>query len=55
MMVYWRFIRDAPSEWKFGYVTWLTNGLVRMGRWNMDTTYGPVVDPKEIEMKEYAR
>ncbi len=54
-MVYWRFKRDAPSAWVFGYMVRLSNGLVRMGLWNGDTYHGLVVDLNEIETKEYSR
>lgn len=55
MMVYWRFKRDTPSPWRFGFMIQLNNGLVRMGLWNGDTYHGPVVDLDEIELKEYSR
>jgi len=55
MNVWWRFKRDAPSAWAFGFQTQLPGpgGLVRMGLWAGDTTHGPVVSLNEIETKEY--
>ncbi len=53
-MVWWRFKKNAPGEYRFGYCTSAESGqLVRMGRWNGDTTGGCVVDPYEIEWKDY--
>lgn len=52
-MVYWRFKKTTPGPWVFGYVTYLNNGLIRMGYWNGNSHSGPIVDPKEIEWKEY--
>ena len=51
-MVYWRF-KEGERSWKFGYVTDAGKSLIRMGRWNGDTIGGFVVDPKDIEWKEY--
>jgi hypothetical protein len=51
-MVYWRFQSEAPCEWKFGYVTYAKGcNLIRMGRWNGDSTGGPIVSTSEIEWK----
>jgi len=47
---YWRFIGD--KEYKYGYPTRADKGLVRMGLWNGDYTKGPLVDIKEIEVKD---
>ncbi len=52
-MVYWRFKTSNPTPWRFGYVSQVTSGLIRMGFWNGDTTRGPVVDPEETEWKEH--
>ena len=52
-MVYWRFKRDTPCEWRFGYTTNMPHGLIRMGRWNGDTTGGVVVSKGEIEWKPW--
>lgn len=53
--LYWRFKRNAPCEWRYGYCTWLGNGMVRMGAFNGDISHGSVVDPIEIEWREYSR
>ena len=53
MLMYWRFKRDAPGPWHFGYQTPVGSGLVRMGLWHGDTSRGPIVDPAEIETREY--
>lgn len=53
-MVYWRVRNSQPGTgWRFGYVTRLNNGLVRMGLWNGDTEGGAVVSESEIETKPY--
>ncbi len=53
-MVWWRFKKNVPSSWTFGYVTYESgHDLVRMGRWNGDTMGGSVVSAYEIEWKEY--
>lgn len=52
MMVYWRFKRAAPCEWRFGFMTPAKAGLYRMGFWNGDTQHGPIVDLAEIETRE---
>lgn len=55
MMVWWRFKRNTPCEWRFGWMTHLdgSSGLIRMGLWHGDTILGPVVSRDEIEMKDY--
>lgn len=53
-MVHWRFKDGMTSEYRFGYVTYLTDGLIRMGRWNGDTVGGAVVNPAEIEWRAYS-
>ena len=55
MMVFWRFKKDKPGPWFFGYKTTVrgSQGLVRMGLYNGDTTNGPIVDPSEIETRPY--
>ena len=57
MMVYWRFKKNSPGPWFFGYRTSISgsHGLVRMGLWNGDTTNGPIVDPYEIETRPFTR
>lgn len=53
-MVYWRFRRNVPCEWRFGYVTYAQgHDLIRMGQWNGDRTNGSVVSATEIEWKRY--
>lgn len=51
--IYWRFKGD--KAWKYGYPIKEDKGLVRMGRWHGDTVGGPVVDLKEIEVKEWSQ
>jgi len=53
MMVYWRFKQEAPTPWKFGYVRYINENMIRMGRWNGDSVDGPVVSVNEIEWREY--
>lgn len=55
MSVWWRFKRDAPGPWHFGFKTDVGSGLVRMGHYNGDYSGGVVVDPTEIETKPYTR
>lgn len=52
-MVFWRFKKNAPGAWQFGFVTDAGPGLVRMGRWHGDRAGGLVVDPNEIEWRNY--
>lgn len=53
-MIYWRFKRNAPGAWKFGYVSHTARSdMLRMGNWNGDTMGGSLVDPTEIEWREY--
>ena len=52
IMVYWR--PKGHVNWRFGYTSNAnSHGLIRMGRWNGDTTGGYVVSVNEIEWKEY--
>jgi hypothetical protein len=53
--VYWRFKRNVPGPWHYGWVSEAGAGLWRMGCWNGDTVHGPVVDPWEIEYRAYPR
>lgn len=53
VMVYWRFKRNAPGPWQFGYTSQAGGGLVRMGRWNGDVNGGQIVDPYEVEVRDY--
>lgn len=50
-MCWWRF--KGEKAYRFGYATRVSSGLFRMGYWNGDTTNGSVVDPLDIEWKEY--
>ena len=51
-MCYWR--GKGMVEWRFGYCTYVSgSNLVRMGRWNGDTSGGSVVDIGDIEWKTY--
>lgn len=54
-MVYWRFKSKVGGyEYRFGYVTYISgHNMIRMGRWNGDTTGGPIVDCNEIEWQPY--
>ncbi len=52
-MCYWRFKGTGP--YKFGYCTYLSGGLIRLGSYNGDTMGGSIVDPWEIEWKRYSR
>lgn len=54
MSVYWRFKNDVPGPWRYGWMTQVGSGLVRMGWWNGDTTRGPIVDPNEIETRPHS-
>jgi len=47
--IYWRF--KGETSYRYGYPTQMTNGLVRIGRWNGDTIGGVVVDLKDIEVR----
>ena len=49
-MVYWRFKRNIPGAWVFGYVTYVQGyDLIRMGNFNGDNTGGYLVSVSEIE------
>lgn len=50
-MVWWRF-KGVIGPYRFGYVTYESGDMVRMGNWNGDTMGGTVVDAHEIEWKE---
>lgn len=51
-MYYWRF--KGSGAWRFGYCTHLENAtLVRMGNYNGDMMGGVIVDPNEIEWRNY--
>ncbi len=53
-MIFWRFKEKAPCSWRFGYCTYLGE-MIRLGCWNGDTMGGAIVDPSEIEWREYQR
>lgn len=51
-MCYWR--AKGSVEWRFGYCTYVSGpDMVRMGRWNGDTSGGSVVSIGDIEWKRY--
>lgn len=50
-MYWWR--QKGALQWRFGYCTNESGGLVRMGRWNGDCDGGSVVSPFDIEWKAY--
>lgn len=50
-MYWWR--QKGALEWRFGYCSLCSGGLVRMSAWNGDTTGGVVVDPVDIDWKEF--
>ena len=50
--VWWRFTTQGGA-WRYGYVTPVGHGLIRVGIWHGDTTRGPVVSVDEIETKPY--
>ena len=50
-MCYWRFKGD--NAWRFGYCTYASGGLYRMGNWNGDTSGGTLVDPADVETRNY--
>jgi len=52
-MVYWRFKKDVPGPFIFGYTTYESGNLIRLGRYNGDVCGGYVVDVKEIEWRAY--
>lgn len=51
-IVYWR--PKGHINWLFGYVTYCSGGLIRMGSYYGDNMGGYVVDPSEIEWRSYA-
>ena len=46
---YWKFIDE--KTWRYGWPTSVGHGLVRMGQWAEDKTMGPIVDPKDVEVR----
>lgn len=52
-MYWWRF--KGVGEWRFGFAGRAGDySLVRMGRWNGDYDFGPIVSVSEIEWKRYS-
>jgi hypothetical protein len=47
---YWRFKGD--KAYRYGYPSEIGNGLIRMGLHNGDVSNGPIVDPKEVEVRD---
>ncbi len=52
-LVYWRLKAKIPCGWLFGYVTYLPDGLLRMGYFSGDTTSKRIVSDSEIEWKPH--
>ena len=53
-MVYWRFKKNTPCPWFFGYVTYAKGyEFLRMGSYNGDSHGGKIVSASEIEWKTY--
>lgn len=51
-MVLWR--AKGTLGWRFGYVTYVSgHDLIRLGRWNGDTTGGHIVSCSDIEWRKY--
>lgn len=51
-MCWWR-VKGA-AEWRFGYCTYVSGpNMIRLGRWNGDTSGGSVVSIGDIEWKKY--
>lgn len=53
-MYYWRY--KSGLRWHFGYCTYIEgqSSMIRMGRWNGDSTGGSVVSVMDIEWGDYA-
>ena len=34
-MIWWRFKTPQPTAYRFGYVTYVSRNLIRMGRWKL--------------------
>lgn len=52
-MVFWRFKKNTPGAWIFGYTSSVGGGLIRMGCYNGDITGGVIISPSEVEYKNY--
>ena len=54
-MIWWRFKKQAPCGWVFGYVSYVFSGvnLIRLGTYNGDLFGGAVVDFTEIEWESH--
>ena len=48
---YWRFKTD--KAWRYGYASEIKIDLWRMGSYSGDYTFGVLVDPKDIDRKDY--
>jgi len=48
---YWRL--KGEKIYKYGYATPVGGGLYRMGLWHGDSFNGPIVDPNDIEIREF--
>lgn len=46
---YWRF--RGEKAFRYGYVSRVASGLYMMGLWNGDFHYGPIVDPRDVEVR----
>ncbi len=51
-MYWWR--QRGALQWHFGYCTHVSGGLVRMGAYNGDHSGGHVVDPTDIEWRDFS-
>lgn len=51
-MVWWKVL--GAVSWQIGYVTYVDGDLIRLGRYNGDTTGGIVLNPRAIEWKYHA-
>ena len=47
---YWRF--KGEKDYRYGWPSQVKHGLIRMGLHNGDTSNGPIVDPKDVEVKQ---
>jgi hypothetical protein len=52
-MVWWRF-KDRGGEYRFGYCTYVDGpNMIRLGRWNGDSSGGSVVSAYDIEWRPH--
>lgn len=54
-MIWWRFKSTNPTQFTFGYCSYLSGNLIRLGSYNGDIFGGRVVDYTEIEWRPYVR